>query len=78
MLRFQMFLDELFIYTKRYSSKLLRWDFDSPFLGQSIRFLIARYPMMIRVTIPIRPVIIFFTHSLTIHRVLLNNCRFSH
>jgi hypothetical protein len=35
-----------FTYSRVYSSSLVRWDFDSPFLGQSIRFLIARYPLM--------------------------------
>jgi hypothetical protein len=36
-----MLLDELFAYTERHSSVLVRWNFDGPFLGQSVCLLVA-------------------------------------
>ena len=42
----QMLLDEFFTYTKGYSSKLVRWDFSIPFLGQFVCFLVAWYSLM--------------------------------
>jgi hypothetical protein len=43
---FQLLFDEVFTYTKKYSSKLIWWDFNSPFLSQTVCFLIARYSLM--------------------------------
>jgi hypothetical protein len=41
-----LLLEEVFTYTERYSSKLVWWDFNGPFLSQPVCFLIARYSLM--------------------------------
>jgi hypothetical protein len=48
MLQFQVSLDELFAYTKVYHSGLAEWGSSGPFLGQSVLFFIAQYPLMPR------------------------------
>jgi hypothetical protein len=45
MLLFQLLLDEVFTHAKRYSSKLIWWDFNRPFLSQPVCFLITRYSL---------------------------------
>jgi hypothetical protein len=41
-----LLFDEVFTYIKCYSSRLIWWDLNHPFLSQPVCFLIARYPLM--------------------------------